>query len=315
MYEKEETITMRIVDYDGLRSKNELFPLFDQAFKWPFNPTEFEQTIKADPRLRNSPIGYAAVENNHIVGFVGVMDIATRTIDGSEEKVGGIWGVVTHPAYARRGISKALLQRSHGYFKEKDYQFAFLNTGKSLVAYALYKKLDYKDVRVYPSAYKLIKEPEKQAKMISRKVKLNWNKILRIYNQATKNRTGFIGRTKQYLETLEKRQRIHPEKSIVTDEGYVLLREDEKSLIVLEIIASTKEKISELITQIEKKAARAETVIDRAVLDENIQEAYRSQGYMVLKDSYNLLMAKRFTKTTLAETYGNRFYATSVDLF
>ena len=101
-------IEMEIETYKELQSKGELLPLFQHAFWWPFNPTEFDKTIRTDPRLKDSPVGYAAIRDKQVAGFVGVMDIETRTTQNSVEKVGGIWGVVTHPAYARKGIFKRI---------------------------------------------------------------------------------------------------------------------------------------------------------------------------------------------------------------
>ena len=48
---------MEITTYRELQSKDELLPLMDQAFEWPFNPVEFEEIIKADPRLQHGPVG------------------------------------------------------------------------------------------------------------------------------------------------------------------------------------------------------------------------------------------------------------------
>lgn len=104
---------MEITTYRELKSKDELFPLIEQSLWEVLNPIEFEETIKVDPRLRHSPVGYAAMKNGHILGFVGVMDVATRTLDGSQEKVGGIWDVATHPAHTRKGIATALMQKAH----------------------------------------------------------------------------------------------------------------------------------------------------------------------------------------------------------
>jgi len=304
---------MRIATYRELQSKDELLPLFQHAFWWPFNPKEFEKIIKADPRLQDSPVGYAAIKNKHLVGFVGVMDIATCTLQGSEENVGGIWGVVTHPAHARKGIFTALMQRSHEYFREKGYNFSLLNTSKSLIAYALYQKLGYRDVIVYPSAYKVIKETRKATKKSGKKTKLDWNKILEIYNQVTQDKTGFVVRSTQYGKMLETRKRIQPGKSIVTDKGYALLKEDTGNVAVQEIIALTKEEVSKLITQIEGKAAKA--VIAEAVLDNDLQRAYLSRGFMFLEDSYDLLMFKPLTNASFTEVYGNEFYAAATDYF
>ena len=304
---------MKIITYRELQSKDELLPLFQHAFWWPFNPKEFEKIIRADPRLKNSPVGYVAVEDNQIAGFVGVMDIATRTLQKSEEIVGGIWGVVTHPVHARKGIFKALMQRSHDYFKEQGYKFSILYTSKILIAYAFYLKLGYKDTMVYPSAYKIIKEKRKTAKKTRKKIKLDWDKLVGLYNQATKNYTGFVIRDKQYGRMLETRKRIQPEKSIVTDKGYALLREDEGNMYVKELLALSKEETSKLISEIEEKTAKG--IIYEKVVDKDTLETYKSCGYMIMREGYDLLMSKQLADTTFTETYGNKFYSTSADFF
>jgi len=304
---------MKITTYRELQSKDELLPLFQHAFWWPFNPKEFEKIIRADPRLKNSPVGYVAVEDNQIAGFVGVMDIATRTLQKSEEIVGGIWGVVTHPVHARKGIFKALMQRSHDYFKEQGYKFSILYTSKILIAYAFYLKLGYKDTMVYPSAYKIIKEKRKTAKKTRKKIKLDWDKLVELYNQATKNYTGFVIRDKQYGRMLETRKRIQPEKSIVTDKGYALLREDEGNMYVKELLALSKEETSKLISEIEEKTAKG--IIYEKVVDKDTLEISKSRGYMIMREGYDLLMSKQLADTTFTETYGNKFYATSADFF
>ena len=304
---------MRITTYRELQSKDQLLPLFQHVFWWPFNPKEFEKTIKADPRLKNSPVGYAALEKKRLVGFVGVMDIVTRTLHGSEEEVGGIWGVVTDPAYARKGIFKALMQRSHAYFEEEGYRFSLLNTGKSLIAYAFYQKLGYRDATVYPSAYKLIKETKKSPTKKDRKTKLDWSRVLEIFNQATQDRTGFVIRDTNYRKMLETRKRIQSNKCIVTDKGYALLKEDKGNVTVQETIASPKEEIGRLITQVEDKATKI--VIAEAVLDQDLQRTYRSRGFMILEDSYDVLMYKPLTNKGFTEVYGNKFYAAATDWF
>lgn len=152
---------MEITTYRDLEMRDEFLPLFQHAFWWSYYPQEFEKIIKVDPRLQNSPVGYVATKHNHLTGFVGVMDITTRTLEGIEEKVGGIWGVITHPAFARRGISTALLQKSHEYFRDNGYKFSLLNTNKSLIAHAFYQKLGYREALTYPSAYKVIERTKK----------------------------------------------------------------------------------------------------------------------------------------------------------
>ncbi len=153
---------MKIIPYRELPKKEDLLPLMCIAFNWPFVPEKFEEIASIDPRLKNSPIGFAAVENGKIVGFVGVMDLKTRNIKGEIEPAGGVWGVATFPSHVRKGIATSLLKKSHQYFNQKGYRFAFLFTASSMIAYNLYKKLGYKNAKEFPSAYKLIKRRGKK---------------------------------------------------------------------------------------------------------------------------------------------------------
>ena len=305
---------MKIETYRELESKDELFPLIDQALWEYFNPIEFEQDIEADPRLKRSPIGYAAVEKGLIIGFVGVMDMVTRSVDGSEVKVGGIWDVATHPAHTRKGVATILMQTAHENFQETDCQFSLLTSGRADIAYNFYKKLGYEEALTFPSAYKIIKPTKKLVKAAKRKMKPDWNRILRVYRQVTEDRTGLVIRSEEYMKMLERRKIIQPEKTIQTEKGYALLKEDERKAAIKEIMAPTKEETIRLIRKVEEKALK--TVVDRAVLSHRTLDAYRSEDYMTLTQSYGVLMAKPLTKSaTFKGTYGDKFYLTSVDLF
>jgi len=125
---------MKILSYRDLKSKDGLLPLLDHAFHWVFNQRQFENLIRIDPRSKNGPVGFCAVENERIIGHVGVLDLATRTLDGKVEYVGGLYGVATLPGYTRRGVCTALMDKAHQYFKEKDCLFSFLATSPTLTA-------------------------------------------------------------------------------------------------------------------------------------------------------------------------------------
>ncbi len=111
------------------------------------------------------------------------MDLATRTLDGTIEFAGGISGVATLPSHARRGISTALMERAHQYFREQGYRFSFLNTSRSLIAYAYYQKLGYLDVTEFPSSYKIFRKAKTSTPEESGKDRLDRKKILEIYDQ------------------------------------------------------------------------------------------------------------------------------------
>jgi GNAT superfamily N-acetyltransferase len=305
---------MKIETYRELESKDQLFPLIDQALWEYLNPVEFERDIEADPRLIHSPIGYAAIENGLIVGFVGVMDMVTKSVDSSEVKVGGIWDVATHPAHTRKGVATTLMQRTHENFKETDCQFSFLTSGRADIAYSFYNKLGYKEALTFPSAYKIIKPAKRLVKAAKRKMKPKWNRILSVYRQVTEDRTGLVIRSEEYMKMLEQRKIIQPDKTVKTEKGYALVKEKEGKVTIKEIMAPTKEETIRLIREVEEKALK--TIVDRAVLSERTMEAYRSEDYMTLTQSYGVLMAKPLTKSAnFKRTYGDKFYLTSVDLF
>ena len=118
---------MQIVGYRDLESKSGLLPLLEQAFGWPFNEREFNRFVKIDPRLKDGVVGFCTVENGKVVSYVGAMDLATRTLDGTVEYAGGIYGVATLPGYTRQGLSAALFKITHEYFKGKGYRFIFFS--------------------------------------------------------------------------------------------------------------------------------------------------------------------------------------------
>ncbi len=174
---------MEIIEYKNLKAKEQLFPLMHQALWWPLDYRELEEIIEVDERL-NGPVGFCALKNSRLAGFVGVLDIPTKTLSGGQ-KVGGIWGVATNPAFARQGVFKALMTRSHECFKSKSYPFSFLFTSRTLIAYDFYKKLGYKDVgwaNRISSAYKLCEGAGFEDK--ENKKSLDWNRIHDQYSKS-----------------------------------------------------------------------------------------------------------------------------------
>jgi hypothetical protein len=99
---------MKIVPYRDLESKNGLLPLLDHTFYWVFDHRQFEDLVEIDSRLKNSPVGFSAVEDGRIIGHVAVKDLATRTLDRSIEYVGGLYNVATLPGYRRKGVCTTL---------------------------------------------------------------------------------------------------------------------------------------------------------------------------------------------------------------
>lgn len=305
---------MRIVTYNELKSKDGLLPLLDHAFNWAFSQTQFDEIISIDPRLKNSPVGFCAIENNRLIGHVGVMDLATRTLDRSIEHIGGLFGVATLPGYTRKGVCTALMNAAHQYFDEKHYRFSFLSTSPALIAHALYEKLGYNDLIEYPSAYKAFHEKKNKRIRGERYNGFDIDKMLKIYNEFTTDRTGFVVRDKAYLRMLKKAEGLKSKQCIVDGEGYAILREDKNGTWIRELVALNEKQMHGLIDMVESRAKGP--VYDRAVLNPGLLDVYESRGYMIHKKGYSVMMFKPLVSgASLKQTYGDKFYFTRLDSF
>jgi predicted acetyltransferase len=310
---------MEILTHREIESKETLLPLMDNAFGWPFNPKTYEKLIKIDPRLRNSPVGFCAVENERVIGYVGVMDFATRTLDGNIEYVGGIYGVATLPSHARKGISTALMNRVHEHFRERKYRFSFLCTSHTLVAYSMYQKLGYTDLLERQSAYKVLNLKKAKTTVKQRSGKLDFDRLLKVYNEFVKGKTGFVVRDKDYLTMLKKTGYFGGKDCIIEEDGYVIFRSNvggtwSKATWIRELVALNTKEMNRLVGLVEAKAK--DLIMDRDVVDKALLQIYNSRGYMIEKRSHIVIMVKPLTaKASFKQTYGNKFYLTELDFF
>jgi GNAT superfamily N-acetyltransferase len=304
---------VQIVAYRDLESKNGLLPLLEQAFGWPFSELEFNRFIKLDPRLKNGAVGFCALENGKVVSYVGVMDLATRALDGTVEPAGGVYGVATLPGYTRRGFSTTLFKTTHEYFKGKGYRFSFLNTSRALVAYSLYKKLGYSDVYSYPSVYKVL-GATKAAPSKMETQKLDLDRILALYNKCVRNKVGLAIRDRAFLQMLVKDKRLTSKETFCTDKGYVVFMKDRYFTRILELVALSKAEAAELIKTVEGKARGV--IFGRAIIDKTLRQIYSSQGYAILNEGHGVFMVKPLESGALFSlAYGEDFFQTSLDHF
>jgi len=309
---------VEILPYKDLKTKDELLPLMDHAFGWPFNPRRFEEFVRLDPRLAKSAVGFAAVEHGHVASFVGVMDIPTRVLDGSIRNVGGVYGVATFPSHVRKHVSTLLMEHAHAYFMEKGYSFSFLFTQRSLVAHDMYVKLGYADFLDRPSAHKLLEPKKTKAKTKGKAGKLYLERLARIYEKNMKNKPGFAVRGKVSWAWLKKSEELTAKDCFIGDDGYVLFKENPsiwvKGKWVKELVAPNKKEMNRLLALVEARAE--DMVFDRMVLDERLAEVYRARGYALQNRSHGVLMVKPLAENaSIRQTYGDHFHLTTLDFF
>ncbi|MFB0500115.1 MAG: GNAT family N-acetyltransferase [Candidatus Hadarchaeaceae archaeon] len=301
---------MKIISYLELKNKNDLLPLMCLAFGWPFNYQEFGEIARIDPRLKDSPIGFCALEDDKVVGFAGVVNLTTKILEGRIENAGGVWGVAVLPSHARKGIFTGLMKTAHEYFSGKGYRFSFLTTSQSMIAHNFYRKLGYKDAIEFPSSYKFVEKKTSR----KREKEIDLDKISKLYDDFTTDKTGIVVRDENYLKILYKREKIKPEMILLDKNGYAIFKNEGKLLRIKEIVATSTEEAKKLIRRLEHEAKHL--VFDTMVLDEKMLKSYEFLKYNIHKKSYGLIMVKKLThNVTFKEVYGENFYMTSLDWF
>lgn len=302
---------MQIVPYAEVPQKEGLVALLYLALRWYFDPSIFEERWRSDPRLRDGPAAFCALEEGLPVGFVGVMEIPTRTVDG-EECVGGIWAVATHPGFARRGISTALLEKAHQHFREKGVRLVFINTKRTFVAHGLYRKLGYEDVGRsgrYPLAYKVTRSV--LASETGTFEQASEGRVADLFLRFTAGRTGFVCRPLGFLDLQVKYGPLASKLCLQTDSGYVLAAEREGSAEIWQMVALDVEAQCTLLNALGNKVS---VVTDRLVTDERLVRGYEKCGYRLTEGTYDALLVKRLSPdVSMDRLYGDSFYISYLD--
>lgn len=163
------------------------------------------ELIKTIRRLDKRPFPFFAlyaIEDNIIVGQIGVFRLPTITTEGPED-VGGVWAVSTHPAFNQQGIASYLLDEAHARMQSAGLRFSTLGTSRYLVAHKLYQKHGYEDIHHKKSTlvrrdfiqddYHLVAE-----RANSEQIQLTDD----IFKQVAAHRLGFARRPADFLLTL-----------------------------------------------------------------------------------------------------------------
>lgn len=307
---------MEIVPYPHLAEKDQMFPLMFRGFVSHLDPREFDERRGRDFRLKGGPGGFCAVESGRLLGFAGVMDIPTRSLDGPE-MVGGIHNVVTDPAVTRRGVCTALMEEAHRYFRDRGYRFVFLTTWRSMVAHRLYVKLGYGEVEAvnrFSKAFKLVNRSRRLKAQGRDIVSPTDEDVSHLFAEFTADRTGFVVRPHDYLGYQEWRGRVDRALSVKVEGGYALVSDHNGPLDIVEMVALDS-RAQELLLEVVEMRAKG-TVVDPLVAGERLLRGYQIRNYTVSQGSYVVLMAKPLEPgVTVEEAYGDSFYISSLQYF
>ena len=140
---------MKILEYDEVDPLG-ILQLNLLALEFSLTPEHVAHIRRTDPRPFPFFAIYA-VEDNQILGQVGVFRLPMVSRDGRED-VGGVWAVSTHPHHAGRGVASRLLKEAHDRMREAGLRFSTLGTNRYRVAYKLYQQHGYEDMGVLATA-------------------------------------------------------------------------------------------------------------------------------------------------------------------
>jgi len=206
-----------------------------------------------------------------------------------------------------------LMDRAHHYFQEKKYQFSFLTTSRTIIAYALYQKMNYVEIEKinrFPIAYKVLGK-DKIVKRFG--AKLDQKRVYQIYQEFVKDKTGFMVRQRDFVRLFLEQKRFDEKKSIQMKNGYALLTEIRNTFKIQEFVSLDDRTYEKLIDQVESYAQGG--VIDRMVTCEKLLQIYKDKGYRIQEGDHSVFMVKKLGEVDFEEIYGDAFHIGMLDLF
>lgn len=290
---------MKFLSYDEI-DQQDAYVLNMMAFGWPLTPTRLKARVKHDDRwFDDSPL-YAVVKGKAVSQIVGLR-IPTRTADG-EETVLGVAGVASLPSHTRRGYSYKLFEELHKRFLEEGIRIAFLCTGKSLVAYPLYRKFDYRDVQYFPRAAKPLIRRKKPKGLTFRKYrKKDAPEIDAIHKRFTRDLYGFVLRQEDFIGARTKAWKglrnilsvVETKKGIC---GYVIKREMDGDVTLEEFVVPSVQNSDRILRNLESQE-KGDYIMAHSLAGKKQMDYFKSRGYRLTHETWDLVMATPLSKS------------------
>ena len=280
---------MKIVEYDEVDPLKVIF-INQLALDFPLTPERTSQIRQSDPRPFPFMAIYA-VDNDIILGQVGVFSLPMVSIEGKED-VGGVWAVSTHPHYAGRGVASVLLEEAHSRMREAGLRFSTLGTDRYRVAYKLYHKHGYEETNVLATAlarWETAHQPTRLRAQTSNSD--GYDFIERIYENIAQ---GYLGFARRYTPFAPLRQISLTDIWILRENsrvvGYAITHVDQPMLKIRNVVLPMGIDVAEAVAAIsaEIKSDYVQVEISRPVEMISLIRA----GFHVAHPSWNAFMLK-----------------------
>jgi predicted acetyltransferase len=306
---------MRIVPFSELRDPHDFFELAEACFNEIAQPEHAAEIQRWDARRRGE-FGFGIYSGRTLAAFVGVMDLPVRTRSGHVETALGLHHVATHPAFARRGLASELLEFVHDRAAQAGRRFSFLFTSKNWVAYPLYRRLGYEDLKVIgrasPRAERIFDRGRKRPKK-NRTSRADLAHAEALFAELTAGRTGMVVREPGWLNARLRQYKQRRAEVFVDRDGYAVTEPDTFGRWIREFFARDRAACERLLDRI--IATGCKGLVDCYVLDPVLRGVYRERGFHFRYHTYHALMAKALARVSVRQVFGPRFFWTVVDQF
>jgi GNAT superfamily N-acetyltransferase len=303
---------MKIMEYDDVDPLSALH-LTMLALDFPFTPERAAQIRRTDPRPFPC-FTVNAVENDLVLGQVGVFRLPMISTEGRED-VGGVWAVSTHPQHSGRGVASRLLDEAHARMRDVGLRFSTLGTNRFRVAYKLYQRHGYVDMRVWATALARWETAHRPTGLRAQPPgPSGFDFVERLFETIASDYLGFAWRHTPFarlrdLVTLEDIWILWENSEAV---GYVFAHK-EKSMIKITVEAlrsgvDAAEAIAAVVSEL--KAPYVQVTMSRPSEITSLNQA----GYQVAHPDWSAFMVKPLVPKVTIEDAG-RFFGIGADRF
>jgi GNAT superfamily N-acetyltransferase len=281
---------MKIVEYDDVNPAG-VFNLTMLALDFPLTPEHAEHIRRTDPRPFPC-LSICAVENDLVIGHVGVFRLPMITTEGRED-VGGVWAVSTHPQYSGRGVASLLLEEAHTRMRQAGLRFSTLGTGRSRLSYNLYLRHGYEDMHVQATALARWETAHQPTRLRAQPPgPAGYDFVEDVYDQVAKDYLGFAWRHRPYERLrdkvgLEEIWMLWENNRVV---GYALAHADQLVLKISDLLLCSSVDAAEAIAALasQMKTTYVKVKISRPGEITNLRQA----GYHVAHPDWGAFMLK-----------------------
>lgn len=281
---------MKILEYDEVDPLG-VFCLNMLALEFPLTAERVAHIRRMDPRPFPFFALYAA-ENENVLGQVGVFRLPMISTAGRED-VGAVWAVSTHPQYAGRGVASHLLDEAHARMRDAGLRFAMLGTNRYRVAFKLYQRHGYEDIRVLATALARWETAHQPTRLRARRPgESGFDQIDAIFQEIAGSYLGFAWR---HMPFAPLRDRVAGEDVWIILEnnrpvGYALAHLHNSVLNISSLLVSTEVDTCEAVAAVaaELKTSYVKVKINRPGEIESLNRA----GFQVAQPTWGAIMLK-----------------------